>query len=145
MVALLVSLVAFAYSRRSTLAAELSATEATRAADAAVRAADVAEREEQRNQIEAEARAVRWHLQRTGTAAATLTNIGEGNAFDVHVEVPESMNVIGAHPAATELPAHGQMLVRVSRKMSAPSDSRITVCWRNQLGGPERTQSLILE
>ena len=53
------------------------------------------------------------------------------------------MYVIGAHPTAEELPIGGQMLVRVSRKMSAPPGSRVTVCWRNRPGGTERTQWVV--
>jgi hypothetical protein len=86
--ALLVSVAAFLYSRRSTLAAERSATEAKRSADAAERSVDVAEREEERARAEADERAVRWDYKRTGQAEATLTNVGEGTAFDVRVEVP---------------------------------------------------------
>ncbi|MGY1738368.1 hypothetical protein [Geodermatophilus sp. SYSU D00684] len=142
-VALLVSVAAFLYSRRSTLAAERSATEAKRSADASERSADVTQREEQRAQVEAEERAVRWRLERTGSAAATLTDVGEGAALDVHVEVPESMRVIGARTTAAELPAGGQLMVRVARRMSAPADSHITVRWRNRPGGPWRTQSLL--
>jgi hypothetical protein len=142
--ALLLSAAAFVYSRRSTLAAERSATEAQRSAAAAERTADVAEREEQRVQAEVEERAVKWELDRSGNAAAYVTNAGDGTAYDVHVEVPEEMRVVGEHTAAPELPAGGQLRVGVARRMSASPGSRITVRWRNRPEDAERTTTLLV-
>ncbi|MGY1751093.1 hypothetical protein [Modestobacter sp. SYSU DS0511] len=143
-VALVLSFLAFVYSRRSTLAAETAAAEARRSADAAERSADVAEREEERAREEAEERAVRWALDRVGGATAHLVNTGEGTAYDVRVQVPEAMRVVGGHAAADELPAGGKLPVGVSRRMSAPARSGLTVRWRTRPGGPERSSMLLL-
>jgi hypothetical protein len=133
------------------LAAERSATEAQRSADssersaaAAERSADVAERQEHRAHVEAEERAVRWVLERRGNAAAHLTNTGEGTAYDVRIEVPEEMRVIGASTTATQLPSGGQLRLGVSRRMSAAPRSRVTVRWRNRPDGPERTGTVLV-
>ena len=56
----------------------------------------------------------------------------------------DRVDVVGAHPTgAAELPASALMLVRVSRKLNSPPDSRVTVRWRIGRAGPERTQSLL--
>jgi len=136
------SILAFLYSRRSTLASERSAIEAQRAAAAAERSADVAEREEQRVRDEAEERAVRWSLDRVGDAGGHLANTGEGTAYDVHVEVPEAMRVVGARTIADELPGGAKLPVQLSRRMSAPLGGAVTVRWRTAPGGPQRTVRL---
>jgi hypothetical protein len=142
--AVLFSAAAFRYGRRSAVAAEKSAAEAQRSAMAAERSADVAEREEQRARAEAEERAVRWALARSGDAAAHLTNSGELSAYDVRVEVPEQMRVVGGHATAAELHAGGTLRVPVSRRMTAAPGAGITVRWRNRPEGPVREAVLLV-
>ncbi|TFV86203.1 hypothetical protein E4P40_13200 [Blastococcus sp. CT_GayMR20] len=132
--AFLLSVAAFVYSRRATRAAEASA----KAAD---RSAAVAEREEKRQAQEAEERAVRWQLTSTGRYRPNrLTNVGDGTAYDVQVQVADDIKVQD-HPYEKEvIGPNSSMLVGIAVTMDSADDT-VTVRWRNSPDGPVRDWS----
>jgi hypothetical protein len=146
--ALLVSVGAVLYNRRGTHAAERSAKAseqsaeaASRSAEAASRSAAVAEREERRQLEEAALRAVRWEVLRVGSAVLSLVNRGDGNAYNVRVEVAEGMQVVGAGPVVT------RELIRSGESLRVPASTggygmhrELQVWWRTVPDGPEQSQ-----
>jgi hypothetical protein len=133
--ALLVSAAAVVYSRRAARAA-------FRSEAAAHRAAELSAGEQWARRQIAQDHAIRWRLMRQGAATNDLVNIGDRTAYDVRVEVPAGMDVVGLPTARAQVSSGGTVTLGVSRsRMAACQDGAIRVHWRDAPGGPEREWS----
>ena len=135
--ALLISIGAFIYSRRATIAAERSTA--------------VSERQEQRQLEEAAERAVRWRFApepvvifsttpaRTYDEGMTqMVNEGDGTAYDVRVELHEGSQVIGG-PLLNGATAPSNEWVRLSRGTAGYGEHQeVRVYWRASPDGSIR-------
>ncbi|TYP82017.1 hypothetical protein [Blastococcus xanthinilyticus] len=131
--ALIISLVALYYARRATVANE-------DAAIAAGRQADVAERAEQQARAEAEANAVRWRVDRLGTAAIKLNNDGPESAYDVRVLAPTAAQVHGRPlPDGETVRGYTSIRVWVTQFTGGGEEDQLTVLYRLEPQGPQRT------
>jgi cell division protein FtsL len=131
--ALVMSLVALYYARRAAVANEDAAV-------ATERQADVAERAEEQARMEAEANAVRWRVNRLGTAALQLSNDGPDSAYDVRVLAPTAAQ-IHSKPLPDGETVRGYSSVNVWLSQHAGVEGEMTVLYRLQHDGPERTWS----
>ena len=129
--ALLVSTAALVHSRRAALIARRSEA---RAEQAVAFAAVV-----QGAQLKlAEAPPMRWRLTRHGAATNDLVNIGDRTAYDVRVEVPAGLDVVGLPTERNEVPSGGAITLGVARSRVTTDGGVIRVFWRDVPGGPER-------
>jgi hypothetical protein len=129
--ALLVSTAALVISRRAALTARRSVAEAR---EAAAFAAVV-----QGAQLRlAQAPPIRWRLTRHGAATNDLVNIGDKTAYDVRVEVPAGMNIVGLPTERDEVPSGDAITLGVAQSRVASDGGMIRVFWRDVPGGPER-------
>jgi hypothetical protein len=129
--ALLVAAAAFFYSRRAALAAERS--------EAAARlSADYVAGEQRARRKQAENHAIRWQLIRHGAATNDLVNIGEKTAYDVRVEVPAGMDLLGLPTDRAEVPSGDTITLGVARSRMGSLGGTIRVLWRDAPDAPDR-------
>lgn len=133
--AVIVSVVALIYSRSSARSAKRSAIAAEESADAAKRTADVAERDERRKLEDAEQRAVRWEVERLGSAFVKLWNTGDSTAHDVYAEASESVRIVSQTPPVQGDTIHAGTGVRIGASSYDGDDGHLTIRWRNQPDG----------
>lgn len=137
--ALAISIAAFIYSRRATMASE--------------RQAAVAERQERRALEEAAERAVRWRFmpqprvifsdtpaRGSGGDVLSITNEGDGTAYDVRVELRDGDQVIGGPLVNGELVHRGEWVGMPSATAGYGPNEQFLVYWRTAPDGPERSQ-----
>ena len=129
--ALLVATAAFVDSRRAALIARRSEAQARQAAAfaAVVQGAQLRL---------AEAPPIRWRLTRHGAATNDLVNIGDTTAYDVRVEVPAGLDVVGLPTERGEVPSGDAITLGVARSRVASDGGVIRVFWRDVPGGPQR-------
>jgi hypothetical protein len=144
--AFLLSAGAIAYTRRATRASE-------QAAEAASRSATVAERAEQRQLEESADRAVRWRFMPeprvvfSNTPAGihddrmtSMTNEGDGTAYDVRVELHEGPQIIGG-PLVNGATVHSNESVRLPANTAGYGEHQeLRVYWRVTVDGPVRSR-----
>jgi hypothetical protein len=129
--ALLVSTAALIYSRRAALAAGRSQA-------AAQRSADFAAGEQRARRKMAEDHAIRWKLTRRGAATNELVNIGDKTAYDVRVEVPAGVDLLGLPTERAQIPSGATITLGVSRSRMASHGGHIRVLWRDAPDAPDR-------
>ncbi|MCV2491352.1 hypothetical protein OF117_18550 [Geodermatophilus sp. YIM 151500] len=127
--ALLVATLALFYSRRAARAAGRSEA-------AAQRAADLAAGEQSARRRLVQDHAIRWALKRQGAATNDLVNIGDAIAYDVRVEVPQGMDLLGLPTARAEVPSGDSITIGVARS-AASRGGIIRVLWRDAPDGPD--------
>jgi hypothetical protein len=132
--ALLVSAASVFYCRRAVLAAR-------RSEEAAQRCAEFAAGEQTARRKIMKDHAIRWTLTRHGAATNDLVNIGDRTAYDVRVEVPAGMDVLGLPTEWAEVPSGGTITVGVARSKLAYTGGTIHVRWRDAPDEPEHEWS----
>jgi hypothetical protein len=129
--ALVVSTAAFLYSRRAALAADRS--------EAAARlSADYVAGEQRARRKKAENHAIRWQLIRHGAATNDLVNISDKTAYDVRVEVPAGMDLLGLPTGRAEVPSGDTITLGVARSRVGSQVGVIRVLWRDAPDAPDR-------
>jgi hypothetical protein len=130
--ALLVSTTALFYSRRAAQAASRSEVAARRSAECAA-GEQIARRKA------AKEHAIRWTLTRHGAATNDLVNIGDHTAYDVRVEVPAGMDILGLPTQRAQMPSGDTFTVGVARsKIASNGGVMIRVLWRDAPDGPDQ-------
>jgi hypothetical protein len=129
--ALLVSIAAVVLSRRAVQAAH-------RAEAAAHGSREAAAGELWARRKLAQEHAIRWTLTRHGAATNELVNIGDKTAYDVRVEVPEGMDVLGLPTEYVQVLSGESVTLGVARSRLGSRDALIRVRWRDAPGGAER-------
>ena len=132
--ALLMSSAAVFYSRGALQVARRSEI-------AAQRHAEFAAGEQQARRQMAKEHAIRWTLTRNGAATNDLVNIGEQTAYDVRVEVPDGMNILGLPTERAQVPSGDTITLGVARSRLGSDGAVIRVTWREAPGGPDKEWS----
>ncbi len=132
--ALLVATAALVSSRRAVRTAQRSET----AAHTAATFAGVVQTAQQRA---LRIHPIRWKLTRHGAATNDLVNIGEQTAYDVRVEVPDGMNILGLPTERAQVPSGDTITLGVARSRLGSDGAVIRVTWREAPGGPDKEWS----
>jgi hypothetical protein len=132
--ALILSTAAVFYSRRAAQAAHRSEI-------AARCSAEFAGGEQRARRQIAEDHAIRWRLTRQGAATNDLVNIGDKTAYDVRVEVPAGMDIVGLPTERAQIPSGDTITLGVARSRMASQGGTIRVRWRDAPGAPDREWS----
>ena len=129
--ALALSTAALLYCRRAVGIARRSEV-------AAQRYADFAAGEQSARRRIVRDHAIRWTLTRNGAATNDLVNIGDKTAYDVRVEVPAGMDILGLPTERLEVPSGGTITLGVARSKQATHSGLIRVFWRDAPDAPDR-------